>query len=214
MKAAVPFLLGVLMTASYAATPEKLSRLPPLELATMTAEQKEAAAKIAETFKMSTPLPPQGPFTALTRKLSFTDGALRLFCATREAKLAPRLFEMTVLIIGRSWTAQFEWYAHAAQAAKLGIAPEVIEAIRLGKRPSFTQEDERVVYDLVHELSETRALSQETYDRALRVLGEEQLVELVGAAGFYTMIAMTVVAFDIRIPAPNPPTPMPPIGTR
>ena len=118
---------------------------------------------------------------------------------------------MVVLMIGRHWSAQFEWYAHAPQAAKLGIAPDVIEAIRVGKPPSFTKDDERVVYDVVQELSGSRKLSQATYDKALAVLGEEQLVELVASAGFYTMVAMTVVAFDIAIPPPNPPNPMPPL---
>jgi 4-carboxymuconolactone decarboxylase len=202
---------GVLMSTAptHAADEYRPNRLTPLNENALTPEQQGSAAKIAEMF--GTPKIPAGPFNVFARKQSFTEGAIRMFKATRQAKLDPRLFEMAVLIVGRQWDADFEWYAHHKQAAKLGIAPEVIEAIRLGKTPIYAKSDEQAVYDVVHELSDRRKLSQPTYDRAVAVLGEEQMVELVAAAGFYTMVAMTVVAFDVQIPPPNERHPLPPI---
>ena len=47
------------------------------------------------------------------------------------------------------------------------------------------------------ELIETRSLSDASYARAQAALGLELLIELIAAAGFYTMIAMTLVAFDV-----------------
>ncbi len=196
-------------TPSQAEEPYRANRLSPLNDSALTPEQQGSAAKIAEMF--GTTKIPAGPFNVFARKQSFTEGAIRMFRATREAKLAPRLFEMAVLIVGRQWDADFEWHAHHKQAAKLGIDPAVIEAIRLGKPPVYTKPDEQAVYDVVHELSEKRKLSQPTYDKAVAVLGEEQMVELVAAAGFYTMVAMTVVAFDVQIPPPDERHPLPPV---
>jgi protein-tyrosine-phosphatase len=66
--------------------------------------------------------------------------------------------------------------------------------------PKFTREDERVVYDTITELNETHTLSGLAYDRALAALGLDLLIELIAAAGFYTMVAMTLNAFDAPVP--------------
>ena len=50
------------------------------------------------------------------------------------------------------------------------------------------------------ELSETKALGDATYGRAVAALGEELLVELISAAGLYTMVAMLLNAFDAPVP--------------
>jgi 4-carboxymuconolactone decarboxylase len=75
-----------------------------------------------------------------------------------------------------------------------------VDAIRTRSTPEFAREDERVVYQTITELNETRTLSQTTYDRALAALGLDLLIELIAAAGFYTMVAMTLNAFDAPVP--------------
>ena len=62
-----------------------------------------------------------------------------------------------------------------------------LEAIRERRTPSFTKEDERLVYDITVELNSTRSLSEANYNRGLRILGEKPLIELVSAIGFYAM---------------------------
>jgi 4-carboxymuconolactone decarboxylase len=66
--------------------------------------------------------------------------------------------------------------------------------------PHFEREDEQIVYDAVTELSESKALSQPSYERARACFGEDLLVELISAAGLYTMIAMLLNAFDAPVP--------------
>lgn len=74
-------------------------------------------------------------------------------------------------------------------------------------RTGFAREDERVVYDTITELNEARTLSQPAYDRALAALGLDLLIELIAAAGFYTMVAMTLNAFDAPVPGGKRPLP-------
>ena len=57
------------------------------------------------------------------------------------------------------------------------------------------------MYDTVIELSQTTQLSAHSYERARAFFGEDLLVELISAAGLYTMIAMLLNAFDAPIPA-------------
>lgn len=85
--------------------------------------------------------------------------------------------------------------------------PEVVEAIRARRRPEFLREDESLVYDVITELNETHALGQPSYDRAIAALGLDLLIELITAAGFYSMIAMVLNAFDAPVPGGNRPLP-------
>jgi 4-carboxymuconolactone decarboxylase len=119
----------------------------------------------------------------------------------RDTNLGKRLFELMVLVVARQWTSQFEWHTHEKYAREFGISDEAIEAIFNRRRPHFEREDEQLVYDVVTELSETKALSDATYARAQTFFGDELLVELVSAAGLYTMVAMMLNAFDVPVPA-------------
>jgi 4-carboxymuconolactone decarboxylase len=40
-----------------------------------------------------------------------------------------------------------------------------------------------------------------TYARAVALLGEAAVVELVGILGYYTLISMTINAFEVPLPA-------------
>lgn len=119
-------------------------------------------------------------------------------------RLEKRLFELAVLAVARDWSAAYEWFAHENQALDAGLSREVVEALRHKRVPEFTREDERIVYEVVTELNETKAVSQATYDRAVAGLGLENLVELITAIGFYSIIAMMVNTFDVSVPKSRP----------
>jgi 4-carboxymuconolactone decarboxylase len=117
-----------------------------------------------------------------------------------ESRLDKRLMQLLILIMARQGSAQFAWYVHARHAAELGIAADIVEAIRTRNDPRFDHDDDRLVYEIVMELDDTRTLSDASYERALAALGQEQLVELVAAVGFYVMVSMTLNAFDAPVP--------------
>ena len=96
---------------------------------------------------------------------------------------------------------------HEKNGLEAGLTQPVVDAIRTRCVPEFAREEERVVYDTITELNETRALSAPAYDRALRALGLDLLIELIAAAGFYTMVAMTLNAFDAPVPGGKRPLP-------
>ena len=90
-----------------------------------------------------------------------------------------------------------------------------LEAVRMGERPHFAKEDERIVYDVTNELSADRRISQGTFDRAIMILGLPRLVALVNGISFYTMVCMGVVAFEVPVPdQPGLPAPLPPLLAR
>jgi 4-carboxymuconolactone decarboxylase len=150
----------------------------------------------------------QGPFAIWLRIPQLADKANQFGnVLRRESRLDRRLFELMVLLVARHWSAQYEWYAHERNALAVGLAPAVIEALRTRRLPNFEHDDERLTYEIVTELHETRTLSQPSYVRAREALGEEALIELITSIGFYSMLAMMINAFDAPVPGDLRPLP-------
>lgn len=171
-----------------------MTRVPELAAETLSPEQKRVRDEIAGARSGQA----SGPFGVWLRVPGIADAANRLGNKLRaEGKLDKRLFELMVLVATRHWSAHYAFHVHEEHALKAGLEPAIIDAIRNRRRPDFTRDDDRLVYDTVSELIETRSLSDASYARAEAALGLELLIELIAAAGFYTMIAMTLVAFDV-----------------
>ena len=143
----------------------------------------------------------RGPFAMWIRNANLAAAANQLGNAVRlEGKLDAKLFELIILVIARQWSAQYEWFAHAQEAARVGLDSAIIEAIRTHRVPSFRSPRETVIYEMVRELTDTRNLSDTTYNRARDMFGIDLVMEVVTVAGFYTLVAMMLKAFDAPVP--------------
>ncbi len=60
--------------------------------------------------------------------------------------------------------------------------------------------DEAVVYDFVTELSGKHQVSDETFKRAMALLGEQQIVDLTALAGTYVAVAMVLAMAEEDVP--------------
>jgi 4-carboxymuconolactone decarboxylase len=180
-----------------------MARVEDLDPASLTPEQKAVHDRIAASRSGAV----RGPFAIWLRQPALADAADKLGTTLRRGKLDQRLFELMVLVIARHWSAQYEWFAHAKHAPKVGLPADVVEAIRNRRRPTFTRDDEQLVYDLVTEMNETRTLSQATYDRAVAMLGLDLVIELISSMGFYTMVAIMLNGFDAPVPGGERPLP-------
>lgn len=175
-----------------------MSRLPDLTPDNMTAEQRRVHDMIASGPRGRV----EGPLYSWLHAPGLAERAQELGAYCRYGtSLPPRLSELAILVTAEYWRAGFEWYAHAPIAARAGHTAENIEALRTGKTPSFTQEDERIVYDYARELLRTRAVSDATATRAHKVLGNTGVVDLVGVLGYYGLISMTIKGFRVPLPA-------------
>ena len=112
-----------------------------------------------------------------------------------------RYIELAILVTGQFWKAQFEWYAHEPMAREAGVPESVIQAIKAGNRPSFTDDGDEAAFDLANELHTTHQVSDDTYARAVAQFDEQGVAELVNLCGFYTMVSMTLNTFQVELPA-------------
>jgi 4-carboxymuconolactone decarboxylase len=174
-----------------------MSRLPELSRDRMSAEQQRIYDEIAAGPRGQV----VGPLKVWLHSPELADRAQKLGAYVRyHSSLPPELSELAILVTGRLWRADFEWYAHVGPARAAGIPEAVIEAIRTGAEPALEDAGSRAVHAVARELHETRALSDATYAQAEAALGRRQMVDLVGLLGYYTLIAMTLNAFDVPTP--------------
>jgi 4-carboxymuconolactone decarboxylase len=178
-----------------------MPRLPELDAEKLSPQQR----KIYDDIKRMRGQV-RGPFAIWLRNAELAEGALKLqdMFASR-VKLERRLVQLMILVAARFASAQYAWHIHEPHALQHGIAQEIIDAIRTRRTPDFKREDERLVYDLTLELNTTHGLSAATFDRGMAILGEQQMVELVSGVGFYSMVAMTLNAFEVAVPGDKKP---------
>ena len=175
-----------------------MARLEPIPRERMTEEQIRINDEIASTRSTGQA---GGPFALWLRTPELADRANQFGTYLRHQTSVPqRLVELAVLTIARHWTAQYEWFVHARYIDKVGLDPAIIEAIRTNRQPDITADDEKAVYALTTELHDQRTVSEGTYARAVELLGEQTVLELVTIIGFYTMVAMVLVSFRVDIP--------------
>ena len=143
----------------------------------------------------------RGPFAVWLRNAELCENIRKLQeMFASQVKLERRLLELMILVSARLASAHYAWFIHEPHALKFGIASDIIEAIRERRIPQFTRDDERLVYDMTMELNTTRSLSEANYQRGIAMFGEQVMVELVSAIGFYVMVAMTLNAFAVPVP--------------
>ncbi|MGH6953689.1 MAG: carboxymuconolactone decarboxylase family protein [Alphaproteobacteria bacterium] len=169
--------------------------IPPAE---MTADQRRVHEAILAGPRGNV----AAPFRILLGSPELADRVQRLEEFLRyRSSLAPRLSELAILATAHHWNAPFEWASHVPLALKAGVPSEVIAAIESGRRPSFAQPDEAVVYDVATELLAARDLSDSTFARAVECLGEMAVLDLVGLLGYYSLISILLTAY--RVPPPE-----------
>jgi len=178
-------------------SPAEVTRPPVLDEASLTTAQQAAFDAIRSGPRGVV----EGPLRVWLHSPALAEPAQRLGAFCRYGtRLPARLSELAIITVGAHWRSGFEWHVHAPIARQAGIAAAAIEAIRTGGAPTLTEADERAVYDFSRELLETRQVSDRAYEVAVRQIGLEAVVELVGLLGYYTLISMTINAFHVPLP--------------
>ena len=176
----------------------KEKRFPQLTLEQLTPEQKPLGEQIMKVSSVGL----GGPYNPLLRSPVLGQRMFDLLYYLRWKTSVPlHLNEFAILIIGRQWRSQVEWFAHAPIAIKAGLSPEIVAELKTNRRPSNMKPDEAIVYDFVMELTQTHALSDATFKRAKEILGEQQVVDLAAVAGTYVSIAMILAVGEEGVPA-------------
>jgi 4-carboxymuconolactone decarboxylase len=144
-----------------------------------------------------------GPYNPMMRSPEMGRHMFDLMGYLRQRTSVPiKLNELAILIIGRQWRSQVEWYAHVPIALKNGLAQHIIDDLRQKRRPAKMAPDETIVYDFVTELMEKHEVSDVTFAAAKELLGEQGVVDLTAVAGTYVLVA-AMLAVSEAMPPPG-----------
>jgi 4-carboxymuconolactone decarboxylase len=184
------------------------TRMPPLHANRMSPAQAQAVAEMIAGPRGKI----DGPYVAIMRSPGLMAPMQKVGEYFRfECGLDKRLSELAILLAARAWTQQFVWDFHADVAVRAGLSAATVEAVSEGRRPLEMARDESIVYDFVVEVLTNRSVCDPTYARAVELLGETGVVDLLGIVGYYTMLStilnVTRVPLDEGRPLPLVPMP-------
>src|SRR5689334_13167011 len=179
--------IGFAVVAADPSPPAKAPRFAPLAYEQLNAYQRPLGEQIVKVSSVGL----GGPYNPLLRSPVLGQRMFDLLYYLRWNTSVPlRLNEFAIIIVGRHWRSQVEWFAHAPIAIKAGLAPKVVADLKANKRPAHMKPDEKIVYDFVTELIGKKAVSEATYQRARASMSEQQVVDLTMVTGTYVSVAM------------------------
>ena len=143
-----------------------------------------------------------GPFNAWLRSPLLGERLQKVGEYIRfNSSLPQHLNELAILVTARYWTSQYEWYAHLILALKAGLDPKIAATLAQNKRPAKMKKDEAAVYDFCTQLHQKKNVSDAVYQRAVALFGEQGVMDLIGACGYYTAVSMTLNVARVALPA-------------
>ena len=119
----------------------------------------------------------------------------------KDERLPKPALHLGALLAARFWSSQYTWWKRVDMCRTAGIPDDVIEAVRDRRRPAFVDPALEVVYDYVAELLESGRVGDSVEARALDLLGQEAVIQLVMIVGFYSMLALVSDAFEPELPS-------------
>lgn len=106
--------------------------------------------------------------------------------------------ELAILVVARELEARYEWVAHEAIARREGTRPEAIGVVAAKGSTETLAPRERLIVDVVRALYRDHRVSDDLFAEARAELGHEQVVELVALVGYYGLIGLVLIGFEVE----------------
>lgn len=120
---------------------------------------------------------------------------------TLETRVGRRLMQLAILVTARTHDSQYDWTMNEPTALEAGVEPELIDIVRHGRPLAGVGESDAALIAFGRELFGDHNVSAETYARAERAFGVQDLVDIVGLMGAHAADAAVLAAFDQHLPA-------------
>jgi 4-carboxymuconolactone decarboxylase len=108
--------------------------------------------------------------------------------------------ELIVLRIAVLNDAEYEWWAHAADAVKAGVNPAQLEAVRTDPEDPAFSEQQRAALVFASCMTQNIVVPDEIFNRLRGLFEDRQIVEITATAATYNMVSRFLVALEVRAP--------------
>jgi 4-carboxymuconolactone decarboxylase len=140
----------------------------------------------------------QGPFTMFLHSPELAGRVAHLGALVRfEGTLDMRVRVLAAMTVGREFEAAYVWGAQTGSARRQNVAEATIAAIR-DNRSEGVPPDDLAIIEFTRDLLRRHRVS-EAQVAALRArFGDDGFIQLTGAIGYYSLLAMTVNACELE----------------
>jgi 4-carboxymuconolactone decarboxylase len=139
-----------------------------------------------------------GPFSVFLHSPEIAGRVAHLGAFVRfEGTLEMRVRVLAAMVVAREFEAEYVWGAQTGSARRQDVPEATITAIRENTLNGVPPEDAMVIEYTRTLLRKHRippAMDQEMRDR----FGNDQMIQLSGAIGYYSLLAMTVNACELE----------------
>ncbi|MEE6177940.1 carboxymuconolactone decarboxylase family protein [Mycobacterium sp. 050134] len=116
----------------------------------------------------------------------------------RESTLTKAEIEIATCVVNGRWRSPYANYEHEIIGERYGhLDPRQLQALIAGLPTSFDDPRQQVVYELASALVDARIVPMGLYRRARELLGDAGVVDVAVLLGWFTMVCMTLNAFDV-----------------
>jgi 4-carboxymuconolactone decarboxylase len=144
----------------------------------------------------------RGPWTMLLHSPKLTSKVLPITpFLWNETTIEGKLRSVGILAAVRERDAQYVWAAQVGQARKNGVREEYIDLLRAKGDAGKLPVPERDIVNYVRQLSRNNRVDQATFDSLKGRFGEQWLVELTAAIGYFGFVSGIANAFEVPVPA-------------
>ncbi len=140
----------------------------------------------------------QGPFTMFLHSPEIAGRVAHLGAFVRfEGSLDMRVRVLAAMTVAREFDALYVWGAQTGSARKQGVPESTITAIREEHSRGIPAGDAQIV-DFTRQLIHKHRVDEAAFKAIQQRFGNDGLIQLTGAIGYYTLLAMTVNACELE----------------
>jgi 4-carboxymuconolactone decarboxylase len=140
----------------------------------------------------------QGPFTMFLHCPELAGRVAHLGAFVRfEGSLDMRVRVLAAMTVARELEAAYVWGAQTGGARRLGVPEATITAIRENHSRGLPPEDAEII-EFTRQLLRNHRVDEASVRSLQRRFANEGFIELTGAIGYYSMLAMTVNACELE----------------
>jgi 4-carboxymuconolactone decarboxylase len=171
-----------------------MARLPPIT------SKDQVPAKDRATFDsiVASRGAVQGPFTMFLHSPELAGRVAHLGAYVRfEGSLDMRVRVLAAMTVAREFDAVYVLGAQTGGARRQGVPEETITAIREDHLRGVSPEDAEIIEFTRHLLRRHR-VDEASFKKLQTRFGNDGLIQLTGAIGYYSLLAMTVNACELE----------------
>ena len=169
-------------------------RIAPLDPATLEGEQKEVVNNASGGRPLNIFLT-LGRYPKLLKRFGVFGSHV-----LRKSSLNPRDREMVILRIGHLCNSGYEFHQHTRIGKnEAGMSDAEIEGLKQGPDASVWSDADKVLLKAVDELHSDYFISDDTWNALKKNWSDDQIMDLIFAAGNYTTVSMALNSLGIQI---------------